>query len=233
MNDYSTQPGLRPVRGVSRSAVAALLLAGLAWAARALWQIRLATAGMPPSGPPDQGDGQHRTLTGMEDTYHIVSSVGDAVTALCAVAFLMWLWRVRDNAQVLSGQRPRYAWPWVYAGWVVPVANLWVPRGIVADVHQASAPGTRLPHAVNWWWGLWLVATLSGVGLTTNLSTDDIIARAYTDVGLLLAVDAAVVAAAVAGVFVVRALTAVQQARLREPVLNGSAAELRPVDRTA
>ncbi len=133
-------------------------------------------------------------------------------TLLCAIAFLAWLLRVRDNARVLSGQPPRYSGPWVYLGWIVPVMNLWVPRGIVADVHQQSAPGERLPRAVNWWWGLWLAGMLSGLGLMyTNSTTDDVIARAYTDVRLLLVADAAVVGAAVAGVLVIRALTAVQQ----------------------
>lgn len=124
---------------------------------------------------------------------------------LCAIAFLAWLWRVRDNARTLSGHRPRYAWPWVYAGWIVPTANLWIPRGIVADIHRASAPGERLPHAVNWWWGLWLVSSLGAVGLYAG-TTDAVIARAYAYAPLLLVVDAAAVATAVAGVFVVRAL---------------------------
>ncbi|MFE0193037.1 DUF4328 domain-containing protein [Streptomyces sp. NPDC058989] len=214
MNDHITPPALRPVRGAARCAVAALVLAGAAWAARAAWQILLATAGRPASGPPDQGDGRHRTLTGLENAYHLVSALGDAVTVLCAIAFLAWLWRVRDNAQTLSGRRPRYAWPWVYAGWIVPVANLWIPRGIVADVHRSGAPGERLPRAVNWWWGLWLVGSLGGASLYAG-TTDAVIARAYTGAPQLLVVDAAVVGAAVAGVFVVRALTAVQREHLR------------------
>jgi hypothetical protein len=130
------------------------------------------------------------------------------------VAFLGWLWRVRDNAGVLSGRPPRYSWIWVYAGWVVPVANLWVPRGVIADVHRSGAPGERLPRALNWWWGLWLAGMLGGVGLMYSDSTDDVIARAYTDVTWLLAADAAVVGAAVAGILLVRAVTAAQEARI-------------------
>ncbi|MEU3221430.1 DUF4328 domain-containing protein [Streptomyces sp. NPDC006971] len=214
MNDDITQPTLRPVRGVARCAVAGFVLAGAAWVARAAWQVRLAVAGPPPSGLPDQGDGRHRPLTGLEDAYHIISALGDAATLLCAVAFLVWLLRMRDNARVLSGQAPHYAWPWVYAGWIVPVVNLWVPRGIVVDVHQKSAPGERLPRVVNWWWGLWLAGMLSGVGLMYTDSTDDIIARAYMDAQFLVAADTAVLGAAVAGAFVVRALTAAQQKRM-------------------
>ncbi|MFB7918528.1 DUF4328 domain-containing protein [Streptomyces sp. NPDC056061] len=213
MNDDIGQPALRPVRGVAHCAVAGFVLAGAAWAARAVWQIRLAAAGLPSSGPPDQGEGRHRPLTGLEDAYHVVSTLGDVATLLCAVTFLMWLSCVRDNARVLSGQAPRYAWPWVYAGWIVPVMNLWVPRGIVADVHHKSAPGKPLPRAVNVWWGLWLAGMLSGLGLMYSGSTDDVIRRAYTAVQFPLLVDAAVVGAAAAGAVVVRALTAVQQER--------------------
>ncbi|PNE42512.1 DUF4328 domain-containing protein [Streptomyces noursei] len=211
MNIDLTQPTLLPVRGAARSAIATFVLVGTAWVARAVWQVRLATAGLPSSGLPDQGEGRHRTLTGLENAYHVVSALGDAATLLCAAAFLLWLTRVRENARVLSGQAPRYAWPWVYAGWIVPIANLWVPRGIIVDAHQKSAPGERLPRAVNWWWGLWLAGMLSGVGLMYTGSTNDVIARAYSDVQFLLLADAAVLGAAVAGILVIRELTAVQQ----------------------
>jgi hypothetical protein len=211
VTDDISQSAPRPVRGAARCAVAALAVAGTAWTARAVWQVRLAMAGQPPSGPPDQGDGRHRPLTALENAYHIVSSLGDGATALCAIAFLAWLLRVRDNVRVLSGQPPRYAGPWVYAGWIVPVANLWVPRAIVADAFRESAPDRRIPRSVNWWWGLWLAGMLSGVGLMYTASPDHVIARAYTDVQMLLAADAAVVGSAVAAIFVVRALTAVQR----------------------
>ncbi|MFD0169565.1 DUF4328 domain-containing protein [Streptomyces decoyicus] len=214
MKDHIAPPVLRPVRGAAHCAIATLALAGAAWAVRAGWQIQLAAAGQPLSGPPDQGGGRHRTLTALENAYHLVSALGDVATLLCAFAFLAWLWRVRDNARTLSGQRPRYAWPWVYAGWIVPLANLWIPRGIVADIHRVSAPGERLPHVVNWWWGLWLVGSLGGAGLYAG-TTDAVIARVYTNAPPLLVIDAAVVAAAVAGIFVVRALTSVQQKYLR------------------
>ncbi|MCH5672472.1 DUF4328 domain-containing protein [Streptomyces sp. CME 23] len=193
--------------GAARFAVGALALAGASWAVRAIWEIRLAVAGEPASGPPDQGNGAHRTLTGLENQYHLVVSACGVAVVICAVAFIGWLGRARDTARELSGKRPRYSGLWVYLGWVVPVVNLWFPRGIVAEVHRDSAPGERLPRSVNVWWALWLIGLLSGVGLMSADSTDQIIARAYTNVGTLLVSDAAIVGAAVAGVFVVRALS--------------------------
>lgn len=213
-NSPSDPSALRPVLWTARCAVAALALTGVAWLARAVWEIRLAVEGQPASGPPDQGGGDHRKLTSLEDAYHIVNTLGSATAVLCALLFLSWLWRARDNARALSGERPRYSAIWVYLGWILPLANLWVPRGLVVDIHRASAPGRRLPRSVNWWWGLWLIGLAGGVGLMYADDTDEIIARAYTDVWMLLAADAAIVGAAVAAVFVVRAITAVQLERM-------------------
>ncbi|MEU0189531.1 DUF4328 domain-containing protein [Streptomyces afghaniensis] len=209
-------PALRPVRGAAHCAVAALALAALAWAVRAVWHIRLAMTGQPASGPPDQGGGVHRPLTALEDGYHLVSSVGAAVTVVCALAFLSWLDRVRDNARALSGAEPRYAYFWLFLGWVVPVVNLWIPRGIVADAHRSVFPDRRLPAVVNWWWGLWLAGLAGGVGIVHADSTDEVIARAYTDVVPLLVADAVIVAAAGTAALMIRTLTTALQQRMDE-----------------
>ncbi|MFF6948545.1 DUF4328 domain-containing protein [Streptomyces iakyrus] len=206
-------PGLalRPVRTVAHCAVAALVLAGAAWVARAVWHIRLATAGQPASGPPDQGGGVHRPLNGLEDSYHLVASVGSAVTAVCVIVFLLWLDRMRDNAQALSGTAPRYGYSWLWLGWIVPVVNLWIPRGIVVDVHRSVFPERRLPAVVNWWWGLWLAGLAGGMGIIYSDDTDEVIARAYSGVLPLLAADLVIVAAAGAAALMVHTLTTAQQ----------------------
>ncbi|MBW4718518.1 DUF4328 domain-containing protein [Saccharothrix obliqua] len=73
-----------------------------------------------------------------------------------AVVFLVWLWRVRANAESVNHTYGQRAVLW---GWL-PVVQLWVPRRVVLDVWRASAPVPDLSRAaVNWWWGLWL-ATL-------------------------------------------------------------------------
>ncbi|MEU6667046.1 DUF4328 domain-containing protein [Streptomyces sp. NPDC046727] len=206
----------RDVQRAGRLAAGGLLLAGLAWAVRGAWEVRLALAGEPASGPPDQGDGVHRPLNALEDSYHLVTSLTGVAVVLCALLFLSWLGRVRDTARALSGQEPRYAGIWVYAGWLVPVVNLWFPRGIVVDAFRRTAPGRKVPVCVEVWWVLWLIGMLSGVGIVYRDSTDEIIARAYTEVWPLLASDAAVIGAAVAGVFAVRAVTRAQVERIRE-----------------
>lgn len=204
-------PTLRPTNGAANCAVVSLGLAGVAWAVRAVWHIRLALAGQPASGPPDQGGGVHRPLTALEDSYHLVASLSSAVTAVCAIAFLLWLDRMRDNARALSGTAPRYGYPWLYFGWIVPVVNLWIPRGMVADVHRSVFPDRRLPSVVNWWWALWLAGLAGGVGLIYADDTDEVIARAYSGVLPLLAADAVIVGAAATAALMIRTLTAAQQ----------------------
>lgn len=227
VNDHTTPPipapapALRPVRGMARLAVISLALAGALWAVRAVWEIRLAVTGEPASGPPDQGEGVHRPLTSLENSYHLVSAVGGAAVLICAIVFLLWLDNVRDNARALSGHKPRYSGFWLYAGWLIPIANLWIPRSIIADAHQDSAPGQRLPVSLNVWWGLWLIGLFSGVGLMYGDDTDQLIARAYTDPWMLFVSDAAVIGAAAAGILVVRALTAVQERHLHGTVPYG------------
>lgn len=205
-------PDPRASDSLARLAAGALLLTGAGWLARAVWEIRLHSAGEPASGLPDQGDGVHRPLTSLENSYHLVSTAGSVLTLLCAATFLMWLWRVRDNARALSGRPPKYAGIWVYLGWVVPVVNLWFPRGIVADAYRASAPERRLPAVVNVWWGLWLAGLLGGV--LQQGDADSVIGRAYSEIGPLLVADLAVAGAAVAGALMVRTVTAAQTARL-------------------
>lgn len=45
------------------------------------------------------------------------------------VAFPVWLFRVRTNAEILSPIGHRLIRPWVFLGWVIPVIWLWFPNG--------------------------------------------------------------------------------------------------------
>ncbi|WP_234016831.1 DUF4328 domain-containing protein [Streptomyces sp. LaPpAH-108] len=219
--------GLRPVATVARLTGRALLLAGLGHVLRAVGEIRLWTAGEPASGPPDQGEGVHRPLTGLENAYHLVTSFVGVTMVICAVLFISWMWRVRDNSVALSRERPKYLGFWVYLGWVLPVANLWVPRGVIADAYRRSVPGRKLPAVVTAWWVLWLLGMLSGTGLIYRDSTDQLIERAYGDVWSLLLSEAAMVAAAVTGFLMVRAVTGAQLERIAS-LTEAGRAEGRP-----
>ncbi|MEU6273993.1 DUF4328 domain-containing protein [Streptomyces populi] len=74
---------------------------------------------------------------------------------LALVQFSVWLAGMRDVADVLwrRGQRRRRAW--LVFGWVVPVAQLFVPKMFVNDLWAAGGPEPRRrrghPLLTAWW----------------------------------------------------------------------------------
>ncbi|MGW1343519.1 DUF4328 domain-containing protein [Kribbella sp. NPDC002412] len=97
-----------------------------------------------------------------------------------AIAFLIWLWQARENADFLhsplaprprvqQGQLHRHANGWVVGSWFCPVVQFWYPLQIVQDVTAASEPpsehgaaqrGTVRGLLYGWWatWtGFWVI----------------------------------------------------------------------------
>lgn len=98
------------------------------------------------------------------DALAVVGStwVGILFSLAAGVGFLVWLWRARINAELISGaaaqRRPR---GWVLGAWTTPVANLWFPYQIVSDIWQASAPRRPAPVTLlKAWWALYVAAML-------------------------------------------------------------------------
>ncbi|MEW2623337.1 DUF4328 domain-containing protein [Streptomyces sp. NPDC048106] len=90
------------------------------------------------------------------------------VMTAAMVLFLVWFSRCRRIAGLLMPDKAPVPPVWAVIAWLVPVVNLWVPRGLVLQVHRASAPGDaedRDRSVVNAWWAAWvghaLVATLT------------------------------------------------------------------------
>ncbi|MGW0966923.1 DUF4328 domain-containing protein [Streptomyces sp. NPDC002516] len=86
-----------------------------------------------------------------------------ATLVAAAVGYLVWLFRVRVNAEFFNPFGHTYSRAWVGWGWFVPFVNLARPRQIVAEIWDASRPeGTRARHGlVNTWWTFWLVGLLA------------------------------------------------------------------------
>ncbi|GGQ92094.1 hypothetical protein GCM10010195_55220 [Kitasatospora griseola] len=168
----------------------------------------------------------HAYLDGTATEAELVAADADALTALsgsallsylpwsaAGVAFLVWLWRARINAESLRGRdTQRRTRIWIVGSWITPVVNLWYPYQIVSDVWQASSPRRSAPGAlVKAWWACFVL-----LGLVRPIqwrlakqdwtSESDVLANA--NVSLLFAVLA--VAAGVLVVLIVRQVTAWQ-----------------------
>lgn len=86
------------------------------------------------------------------------------------VVTCIWLVQVRGHAKAINPEYPharRVGWVW--AGWLVPIVNLWFPFQVVRDVY-AAATRYLLPSAMRWWWGLWLVMIFSSRILDSVMS---------------------------------------------------------------
>ncbi|WP_447007814.1 DUF4328 domain-containing protein [Saccharothrix isguenensis] len=76
------------------------------------------------------------------------------------VVFIVWLWRVRSNADLVGPHGHRFRKSWAIWGWL-PIVNLWIPRRYTLDVWQVSRPAHELDRShseVNWWWALFLTS---------------------------------------------------------------------------
>ncbi|MBF6488296.1 DUF4328 domain-containing protein [Nocardia otitidiscaviarum] len=81
---------------------------------------------------------------------------------IAGIVVMLWLRRARSNAEALNPDfRHRCARGWVIAGWIVPIANLFVPPLMVADVLRASSAVGTGSRAVVAWWTTWLTAHLT------------------------------------------------------------------------
>lgn len=91
-----------------------------------------------------------------------------------AIAFLLWLWRARENVDFLFSpfapqpiappQRLHRRSPgWAVGSWFCPIVQFWYPFQVVEDVVRASEPVTlpgaarsaRIRALLYGWWGSW------------------------------------------------------------------------------
>jgi hypothetical protein len=59
---------------------------------------------------------------------------------VAGVPFVIWLFRVRANAEAISDRSHLWGRPWLIFSWVIPIANLWWPKRLIDDIWLASDP---------------------------------------------------------------------------------------------
>ncbi|MFC4531244.1 DUF4328 domain-containing protein [Sphaerisporangium dianthi] len=162
----------RPVHGRAVAVVAALAL----WSvvelfAGVIGAIRFSLIGRTAAGEPSSA-GDARSL---DDLYDLSSDLRLGVLAVAAAVYIVWLFRARANAEGLSWVQHRHGRPWLVVAWVVPIANLFVPRRIIDDIWLSSRPGPppdgRRAERPSWlvflWWTAYLVYFF-GIRATEN-----------------------------------------------------------------
>ncbi|MCX5392732.1 DUF4328 domain-containing protein [Streptomyces sp. NBC_00094] len=150
---------------------------------------------------------------------NLAYSVAFTLYVATGIVFIVWFHRLRKNAEVWAGDLQSRKPGWAIGGWFIPIANLWIPRGVAVDIWRASR---WQPHAavgrgelvlLNSWWTVW-VACMVVDRIASQLYKQAVTADALTTAatwslaGYLL--DAA---AAVLAILFVRRLTSMQQAK--------------------
>ncbi|MCP3820980.1 DUF4328 domain-containing protein [Streptomyces sp. A3M-1-3] len=135
-----------------------------------------------------------------------------------ATLFIIWFHRVRANADVFAPDGHTRGRGWAIGAWFIPIANLWIPRGIAVGIWRASAPEgphlalSKVSHAVvNAWWTIWVVAILTGRLATTRYNKAVEPEQVRDAAELLIAANLADIAAAALAMLFVRTLTSMQR----------------------
>lgn len=152
-----------------------------------------------------------------------LTSVALLVTA---VVFVVWFFRLARNAVSLGANDLRHSSGWAVGAWFVPVLNLFRPKQIADDLWRASAPGLPARATALWqdvprtgrvtaWWTAWLLGWFLTNGAQQFLASATLYTEMTVGVGIAIAADLVMVAAAGCAILVVRRLTDRQIARAR------------------
>ncbi|MFE0703269.1 DUF4328 domain-containing protein [Streptomyces sp. NPDC058872] len=150
---------------------------------------------------------------------NLASSMAFTLFAVTGVVFIVWFRRLRKNAEVwaadLQGRKPG----WAVGSWFVPIANLWMPRGIAVDIWRASrgepyaADGRGELALLNGWWTCWVVSGVVNQVSAQMYKTAETFDEYTTAIQWSLGGYAVDIAAAVLAILFVRRLTSMQHAK--------------------
>lgn len=202
--------GVRPASQVLM-AVVCVLLAGVAltdlFAVFAGLRIRTLT-----------GTDPARALDGAYTLYERAGDLQGMVTLPGMVVFVVWFYLMRRDLGVLAPDAFRNGRGWAIGGWLIPLANLWMPYRVAVDMWGAAAPLPQEGESrrtslwpVNLWWGLFVGGTLLGRYASSGYADSDGITEVREAVAQYIAADLLNAGAAVAAAYVAVRLTAMQR----------------------
>lgn len=98
-----------------------------------------------------------------------LSQLTGIVTLVAGILFMIWLHRATTNAQAL-GLPQRFGANWAWLGFLVPIANFFVPYVVARDALPLGHPARS---DVARWWASYLVASTSGLVILGAALTDN------------------------------------------------------------
>lgn len=153
------------------------------------------------------------------------------VLAMTGIAFVAWAVQAYRNLPALAIEERRYWTIWLVVGWVIPGANLLVPKLVVDDLWRGSSPEAgvlggdswqRRPVAsiVNRWWCSFLITpAIVVLGFVEARGGVDDFEQQLAVGGLCVAAAMSILVAAVAARRMVAVVT-VAQARRADVIVD-------------
>ncbi|MFF2146799.1 DUF4328 domain-containing protein [Kitasatospora sp. NPDC058190] len=171
------------------------------------------------------GDVDFDDFDAMDSVAHAVNGVFIPLAMATAVVFIVWFYRIRQNADLLVPNGHRLGRGWTIGAWFTPIAQLWFPWQLMVDCWRASAPldaegrrSTPSEKILALWWPTWIGSLIVGriagimVGPVHPLVPGDL-EHLRNAIRVEASGSALRLVAAVAAIVVVNRLTAMQQAR--------------------
>lgn len=97
----------------------------------------------------------------------------NGATLVTLLVFSVWMSRMRDLAELVWPEGQRRSRAWLFFGWVVPVANLFVLKMFVNDLWAAARPASRRERGhplLTFWWLSVLAAGAAGADALSALN---------------------------------------------------------------
>jgi hypothetical protein len=153
----------------------------------------------------------------LDAAYSLYETAGDAqgiVFLPCAALFIAWFFWTRRNTGLMAPDRFRKGPGWAIGGWLIPLANFWLPYRIAVDMWGAASPlpADGEPYRagiwpVNLWWGLLVSSSLYGLYASSRYESAETLTEIRAAVMQYMAADVLDLAAALAAVYFAVRLT--------------------------
>ncbi|MFJ1708852.1 DUF4328 domain-containing protein [Kitasatospora sp. NPDC088346] len=164
-------------------------------------------------------------LDAMESVVNAVDGAALPLGLVTAVVFIVWLYRIRRNAELLLPNGHRLGRGWTIGAWFTPIVQFWFPWRLIVDCWRASAPldaegrrRTTSEKAIGLWWSTWIASLIvtriaNGRMRDVNPYVLSYLESLRSSIRMEATGSALRVAAAVAAIIVVNRLTTMQQTR--------------------
>lgn len=91
------------------------------------------------------------------------------ITTVLAIIGLIFLWQWTDSlyitARAIQPEGFGYRKGWTFWGWVIPIANLWIPKRIIDNTYKIMTGSIGEPQSLKsrTWWALWIGASVISI----------------------------------------------------------------------